>query len=391
VVIWGAGGLSRGADGLPCPATCTVTQITARRGKAMPSIGTTFDPRRNSLNALRLALAASVIVSHSWPIGGYGLDPGYSPTGRSDQDLGSWAVAGFFAISGFLIAGSRINSRSPLDYYWRRVLRIYPAFIACLLLVAFVIAPLATGLLGGGRYALSGAASYVLNNLGLLIQQFGIPKTLATVPFPGAWDGALWTLFFEFLCYIGIGLLVSVVPRRYLTASVVIVFVGCIGITFAVTIGGLTIRGQIEQLARLGGFFAAGAMFYLQQRRIPQHASFAVGSALAIALTILTGTFQAFSGLFVVYLLLYLGIRLPLHRIGAQNDISYGMYIYAFPIQQVLQLEFPGQRLPVLVFVLLSVILTVPLAAASWFLVEKPAMTLKRLTEPRSTGELWSR
>jgi peptidoglycan/LPS O-acetylase OafA/YrhL len=77
--------------------------------------------------------------------------------------------------------------------------------------------------------------------------------------------------------------------------------------------------------------------------------------------------------------MLYLGVVLPFARVGAVNDVSYGMYIYAFPLQLVLAV-IVGTTLPTWAFVLVSIAITAPFAAASWFLVEKPAMRLKRLT-----------
>src|ERR671927_618625 len=89
------------------------------------SLSRRLDPRANSLNFLRLLLALTVIVSHAWPLGGLGKEPLLD--GRSP---GGYAVYGFFALSGYLITGSRLNSRLG-DFLKRRVLRLYPAFLVC--------------------------------------------------------------------------------------------------------------------------------------------------------------------------------------------------------------------------------------------------------------------
>src|SRR5688572_10368973 len=106
-------------------------------------LGHRFDEGRNSLNALRLILAALVIVSHSWWLGGYGAEP--HPGGMK---LGTWAVIGFFGISGYLITRSRVHSRSAVSYCRARFLRIFPGLAVCVAAVAFVMAPLAAGLTG---------------------------------------------------------------------------------------------------------------------------------------------------------------------------------------------------------------------------------------------------
>src|SRR5262245_6149816 len=115
----------------------TYSDRSARAGTSGDSVGTLADGfalRRNSLNFLRLVFALMVIVSHAWPVGGYGDDPRIA-----GEKLGTWAVAGFFAISGFLIANSRRHA--PMGTFLvRRVLRIYPGYLVCLVVVAFAFA-----------------------------------------------------------------------------------------------------------------------------------------------------------------------------------------------------------------------------------------------------------
>lgn len=343
--------------------------------KSVPTIQRLFDPRSNSLNAIRLALAVLVIVSHSWPIGGYGKEPGVGA-----QHLGDWAVAGFFATSGYLITASRIRSRSFIDYLWRRILRIYPAFFVVLVMVAFVIAPLASTFLGAGTWTPFTALQYLVSDLGLWMARFGIDGMLTTVPFPGSWNGSLWTLAFEFGCYMLIGLVVGVVPRSRLGAAVVTLFViAVVGAAF--TTGGMIHVPQVvEQFIYLFGYFLAGSMLYLARGRVPLTVPLAVVAAILTIVAVVTDTFRATAGLPVAYLMVALGAFLPLRRVGARNDISYGMYIYAFPIQQLLALTLITKVLPVWAFVLIAIAGTLPLAWASWILVERPAMKLKILT-----------
>lgn len=341
---------------------------------AARTIATAFDRRRNSLNAIRLILAVLVIVSHTWPVGGYGDDPvlGY-------QTLGSWAVAGFFGISGYLITSSRLHSRSVADYLWRRVLRIYPAFVVVLLVMAFVFAPIVAAVTKDGSWSAGAGTSFLVHNLAIEIRQYGIGSTLSDVPYPNVWNGSLWTLFYEFVCYLGVGFAVSVFPRRWLTTVVVVVLMMCAALTVAFESGSLSAPTTIKYLALLAGYFLAGALVYLLRDRIPHRVWLAaLALVLLIALCFL-GVSKPFAGLPIAYLMIYGGSQLPLHRIGATNDISYGMYIYAFPVQQVLVYVFPDQRLPAVVFAAFAVACTTPFAWASWALVERPAMHLKNL------------
>lgn len=356
------------------------TVITSKlRGNKLSTVETAFNARRNSLNAIRLVLATLVIVSHSWPIGGYGADPAFG-----DQDLGDWALAGFFAISGYLITASRVATPSLLDYSWRRFLRIYPGFLAALLVVAFVMAP-ASELLGRtGNYDWSSGAGFVANNAAVMMRQWGIDGTLQAVPFAGTWNGSAWTLFYELLCYAAVGILVSILPTRVMKPAVIAAFVACVLVTTAAHTFGAPIPEALELTARLGGFFSAGVIVYLFRDRVVLNAGGAILSLLLLVGIAAAWQFQVLAGMPVAYLMMYLGARLPFTQIGARNDISYGMYIYAFPVQQLIATAYPNQELPLPIFIAASILLTLPFAWASWLLVEKPAMRFKRLMKKRT-------
>lgn len=136
--------------------------------------------RHNALNFVRLTLAFVVIFGHAWPLGGF---EGWT------LDLGGWAVQGFFAISGYLIAGSRMRL-GIREYLASRALRIFPAYWSVLILTAFALA-----LAIGENYEPSSALSYVISNAGLYQAQWGIDDTLVSVPVAIAWNGSLWSLF----------------------------------------------------------------------------------------------------------------------------------------------------------------------------------------------------
>lgn len=334
-----------------------------------------FDPRRNSLNALRLVLAASVIVSHSWVLSGHSSLPG----GFGDQYIGDIAVDGFFAVSGFLILGSRLASKSLLDFFWRRVLRIWPAFVVVLVFVAFVVAPCAVFVLGNGRYDPLGAVGYVAKNLGLIVVQPGIPGSPVGIPEEGNWNAPLWTLAYEFACYIGIALLATFLPRRWLGAGLAIVLVGALALNAVTAFTPIHLADPLIVLARLGAFFASGSLLLVLRERVPLTALVGISAAVIVVALVAVQRFDVFGGPFFAVLLLWLGVVLPLSRVGARNDISYGMYIYGYPMQLLLAIVV-GRALPIWAFAAVSIVLAVPFAVASWFLIEKPAMRWKRLT-----------
>lgn len=341
------------------------------------TVGDAFDPRHNALNAIRLALALLVVVSHTWPTGGYGDDPKLG-----DQDLGNWAVAGFFGISGYLITASRLHSRNLVDYLWRRVLRIYPAFLVVIVVIAFVVSPIVAGVTGDGEWSPVHAVSFVLHNAALEIRQYGIGSTLTSVPYPNVWDGSLWTLFFEFLCYIAVGVAATVLPRQMIMPAVAVALIVCAGATVGFEYTSLSAPTTIKYLLLLGGYFAGGALLYLLRDKIPHSVALVIVSIILLVVLAWFGVSRPFAGFPVAYLMIFAGSRMPqsLQRVGAKNDISYGMYIYAFPVQQVLAYVFPAQMLPALVFALIAIACTLPLAWASWLFVERPALRFKDLS-----------
>lgn len=147
--------------------------------------------RHDRLIAVRLVLACLVVLGHAWPLTG--------ADGPSLELLSDVAVNGFFVLSGYLIAESRVRT-TLVPYLWRRFLRIYPAFLVSLLVVAVVLAPLAAAL-EGTSLDLGSAAGFVLSNADPRISQWGIDGTLTRVPAPDSCNGSLWTLFHEALAY----------------------------------------------------------------------------------------------------------------------------------------------------------------------------------------------
>ena len=153
------------------------------------------------MNFLRLFFAVTVIVTHAWQTAGYGFGP--EITGKP---VGYWAVMGFFAISGYFVTKSR-RKYDLKTFMTHRVLRIYPAYLVCLLMIAAVFAPLSTAW-GSGNEDVRSAAEFVGRNLLLKEYQSGIDGTLLHTPSHSpAWNVSLWTLFYEFGCYIAVGLL----------------------------------------------------------------------------------------------------------------------------------------------------------------------------------------
>lgn len=351
------------------------------------SLAARFRADANSLNFLRLVLATLVVVSHSWPLSGREPEPALG-----GANLGTWAVFGFFTISGFLITRSRLSGAPARKYYRARALRILPAFVVALLVVAFVFAPLSLLLDPTGSWSPLSSVTYVARNLPLyapILWQPGIVDTLGTAPFAPIWNGPLWTLFWEAACYVLIGVLVSIAPRRALVPVLaagfalltLVALADGLGVVTLPVLGGGAL--ELDRVVPLVLAFLGGALMFLLADRIRVGVVPALIALVALTVTVVVGQVPALGTLFFGFLLLVVGVTLPLTRVGSRFDISYGVYIYGWPVQQLVILAV-GPEFPLPLYLLLVLVGTLPLALFSCVLVEKPALRLKGRM-PRAT------
>jgi peptidoglycan/LPS O-acetylase OafA/YrhL len=344
-------------------------------------------------------LAAFVVVDHSFPISGLhgGTDPVWSWS-RGQDSLGGIAVTGFFVISGFLVTRSWFSSASTGRYLWRRFIRIFPAFWACLLVTALLLAPLAWhhergGWTGYFHVTHETPTAYVLRNSLLHMHQWNIAGLLGGTPYahsgyPIGWDGSLWTLIYEFKCYLLIALLgiVGILTRH--RAVVLGLLVGC----YVFMLSWLVDPSWAERVlpafrdpfvARFAFVFLLGTACALYAERIEIDDRLGILAAAIFLITLHWGGYLLLGYPALAYLCLYLAVRLPIVSFDKYGDFSYGTYIYAFPIQQLLAL-YGMQRHGIWAFMAASLLLATAAAFVSWHVVEKPAMKLKNWTPKRS-------
>jgi peptidoglycan/LPS O-acetylase OafA/YrhL len=347
----------------------------------MVSLAVSYDPRRNTLDAVRVGLALIVAVSH-----GIAMRTGSQPS-WGNTDLGGLAVDGFFVLSGFLVTGSyqRIDGSTGhagfwtvVRFGWHRFLRIMPGFWLCLTVLALVVAPL-VAVLEGRPVATPFVTDpsswlFLVSNAGLLIRQYDIAGLLAGNPAPFVFDGALWTLALEAMCYVLLAVLgwSGVVRRR---RWVVLVLAGVLlALLIAQTLGVDTVIG--DQTTRLGLMFLLGVASYLFKERIPISPTWAVAaSILLIGCLAFLHDYRVVGAPALAYLIVYLGTGLP-RPVRLRADLSYGIYIYHWPTEQVLMLTV-ASALPTVAFVIISLATVLLPAAASWLLIEKRSLKQK--------------
>lgn len=334
--------------------------------------------RDNNLNAIRMAAAIAVLVSHAWPItlGAGAVEPLSAQTG---QTLGHFAVAIFFGVSGLLIARSFDRRRSMIHFFVARVLRLFPALLAVLVLT--VMAGALVTQLGLMQYVRSpGVWTYVPANLSLAFLQYSLPGVFQSNVYGPPINGSLWTLLYEVACYFGVVALglVGILRHRWamlamMALAMLFHFAGpLIGQAGGLVPGGVAER--LELLALLSFPFLLGTFAYVWREHIPLSGWMLSLLWLPVALSAGTGLMAPCIVVALVYTTFWVGF-VPKGRVLAYNrlgDYSYGVYIYAFPVQQLLVWLFPG--IAPLTNILLALPVTLVMAVLSWNLVEARAL-----------------
>lgn len=328
--------------------------------------------RTNNFDALRLLAAFAVVVGHASVLRGF---PDDAPAlfGIHVHVLG---VAVFFAISGWLITGSWQRTRSVPQFVVSRALRLLPLLWVVVLACVLVLGPLATTL-PLGTYATSGETVRYLRNL-VMLPADGLPGVFTDVPYPGVVNGSLWTLRAEAICY-AVVLLTGLLRGRAQTAGLVVFAVVAVVISEA---GDVTVAGSdLSAAAGAWVYFAAGALARLH---LPRRALRLDAAVVALACWSLVAALagedwsERCSWLVLPYVILTVGLRgWPVARRAARfGDLSYGLYLFAFPVQQVLLSVLPPQSEAVDVVLVTAISLL--MACASWRVIEKPALDSRR-------------
>jgi peptidoglycan/LPS O-acetylase OafA/YrhL len=324
-----------------------------------------------------------VILEHAWPLTGRKLLP------PLDQLISQVWVDGFFVISGFLITASWVHNPRIREFVASRVLRIFPGLWVCLLVVAFVIAPIGVAIQGGSAANLVLSAApieYVLNNALLNVYHTGIAGTPTGVPWPGVWDGPLWTLVFEVLCYIAVAVagVAGLRTRRWPAGAV---FALALAVSVPVSYPILRVETIPQMVARFAVVFAAGALLHQLRDIIPARWSLvAVSAAIVVAAGVLVPNYRIIAAIPLAYAVIVSGALIHNPRLRLRTDLSYGVYIYAWPMEQLLVICGLGFLAPV-PFTIVAGLATLPLAALSWFQIEKRALSLKSRLKRKVAAE----
>lgn len=333
-----------------------------------------LDAQSNSFAMIRIAMALAVLVSHAFFLltGTSAAEPLTAWTGHS---LGEHAVQVFFFLSGILVAQSFARSRGALDFIAARALRIFPGLAACVLLTAFVLGPFVTSRAVTDYLAAPETYGYVLRTLSLSTGSAGLPGVFEHLPASGLVNMSLWTLKYEVLCYAGLlvlGLAGLFKPQFERAAAVLL----ALGVTFVFIEPAKAIETYtpIDNMRYFAVFFGLGVLAYLVRAHLVVHGGAVIAAGIVFVAARGTPVGELATALFLGAATLYVA-RFPFGRLRSlanRYDLSYGVYVYACPVQQLLIERFPEAG--PLAHIAMALLIVLPIAFLSWVLIERPAL-----------------
>jgi peptidoglycan/LPS O-acetylase OafA/YrhL len=344
----------------------------------MKVIGDISSAGNNSFGLVRLLAAMSVVISHGWVVtgGAHAIEPLEAYTG---YPLGAHAVHVFFTVSGLLVAASFDRRPSIAAFGAARFFRIYPGLLAATIGVFLVCAFVASN--AGFADIIKGSIiGYFAKTLIGLAGSGAIPGVFESLPYAGGVNVPLWTLKYEVLCYISLALIMALIARTRLVSPLVAAG-GIIAVSGAWLLQGKAYDDAnfFDHIARFSFAFWVGVAAWHLRSRIPLRV---VILAALLALSVCSIYFQLPTVPHTLMLLSgYLAVFVAQYRYGAlsaftdSNDLSYGVYIYGWPVQQMLLMAVPA--ISGLANGLAALLLVLPLSYLSWRFIEKPALRLK--------------
>lgn len=342
-----------------------------------------LDTRTNNITLMRLIAAWMVLYSHSWSLLGFKKISDFSMIDRISYSimpfsmkLSGVAVCCFFCLSGFLITKSFIRGKSPIHYAVSRFLRIYPALWANLLFCVFVIGLLVTPLDLYDKNHLSKMFIFLKDNSIMLNTNFrliGNAEIFPGNPNPFGINGSLWTLPAEIRAYLLVFIfgILGVFSNKYIFA----LSICCLLLLYFY--GGSSIVMAKPGHTRLMLFFLIGVLFYIYKEKITINFITFFSLLLISCLSKDTIFYEIIASVCLCYFIIILAYhpKLQLPPIDKYGDYSYGIYLYAFPVQQ--SIVYYMRDIHVAELIIYTTFLSFFLSYLSWHLIEKRCLALK--------------
>jgi peptidoglycan/LPS O-acetylase OafA/YrhL len=338
--------------------------------------------KRNNFDTIRLSMAVLVVWSHSFALyyGSEDSEP-VSILMHGTYNSGNLAVLVFFVISGFLICHSYLHCKSLLQFLTRRVRRIYPGYMAATLLGAFMIVPLFSSHMLKDFSTAEISKSVGLN---LLLQNYVPPSDVFG---RGVVNGSLWSIPYEFWCYLGLAMLglTSLLSKRAVCVAIAII---TMTVRFWLDLTGRKPGGGLIELIIGWPYtwfivlpcFMFGAVAYLYRDALPRSRSILIATLVLLVVVANLPMVPLYTKLMtdllfppiIAYATFYIAFsqHIKMHDTARWGDFSYGTYLYAFPIQLILMASL-GKTIAFPVYIALSVVMALAAGIVSWHLVER--------------------
>ncbi len=334
--------------------------------------------RHNNFDFLRLLFASLVIVSHSYILTG-NTDPLAWAT-HNQVSFGGLAVDIFFIMSGYLILNSVKFSHSPQSYLWKRLLRLFPGLFALLVFSLLLLLLMYTG---DNIFYESSFWTYLPNNLSLYRVQYYVAHVFDNNPYSKAINGSLWSLSYEFTMYLFIGVLFPLRRSKLLSPLLLVCFASAMLLfnlkpTFLSNVFGSFCLDS-AQAYRLATYFLSGSLLTFVNWNKINRAGIKWSLFVILLFSLWLDAYKFISPLVLPFLIIASGLSFSKiltyvpHKLG---DISYGVYIYGFLVQQTL-LNYLS--LDPFLLTILSLSVTYVLSYLSWHYIEKKCLEYKSL------------
>lgn len=355
--------------------------VTERHLSAEKEAGVS-NARNNNFNFLRLLFASLVLLSHG---------PEITDGNRSRELLtrvfhtlsfGEVAVNCFFMLSGYLIVQSWQQTPDVWQFAKKRVRRIYPGFLFAFLLCVLVIAPFVTPSAGAYYAHLSFRA---VVSMGLQLKDPTVPMVFPGTHYP-VLNGSMWSIAYEARCYVIVAL-IGLIGLRWQKSIWLACLLGTLLLLpFNEQLSRVDFFGRTHliiathEFLRLLAFFSAGACFYLFRNIITLKGSWAAGAAVVLLVLLfqpqLASVGLATAGGYLLFWVAFASIPL-LASFKRFDDVSYGIYLYGWPMQKLLNWYFP--TVSVWLLIPIALVLAIGAGYASWHLIEAPFLKKKKV------------
>lgn len=345
----------------------------ANEGHTNMKLSEMTSSRENNLDVMRFIAALAVIFSHSFTICLGTEAAGYLSTWTDGRlSSGGLSVGVFFLFGGFLIAKSCESHRQAKRFFTLRAYRIFPQLVFVVILLAFVIGPIITRLSLQQYFTDSGTYRYLLN--GIFVLQHNLPGVFESNPYPGVVNGPLWTLPVEFACYVLCYLCFRL--TKFEKKKFAIVSIPCVAVTIVYFAFFNLFQLSVVRAVLL---FYLGVVFYVYRDHILLTPQAGILSVIAFS-ALLAFKLDIIAMLLVfpyAFFWLGYGTKRKFSSFAQHGEFSYGIYLWGWPIQQMLILAWPGAMLP-MTNALIACVLAILGGIANYWIVDVPVKRFQK-------------